>query len=196
MQDTQLDELARHSDDEYFAKAEPNMDKLVRPLIGDCDFTAVVDLVDGHVIPNGPIRTGVPAVHAKPPRSGRTVIGFVGQAHPLKGFGRLVDATLDLVKDAAVSPRPARGPADPWQPDRRRRPPAPLRSHSAGRRGPQGGAARQVPADQPSRCSPEEIDMVVVPSMWPETYCLTADEAILDERGPYSNGPVICACCR
>jgi glycosyltransferase involved in cell wall biosynthesis len=24
-----------------------------------------------------------------------------------------------------------------------------------------------------------EIDIVVVPSMWPETYCLTADEAIL-----------------
>jgi SAM-dependent methyltransferase len=58
MRDPQLEKLARYSGDpwgpknEYFARAEAHMDnlwaKLVWPFIGDCDFTAVVDLAAGH----------------------------------------------------------------------------------------------------------------------------------------------------
>jgi glycosyltransferase involved in cell wall biosynthesis len=130
------------------------------------------------VIPNGPIRAAAPAAHAKPPRSGRTVFGFIGQVHPLKGVDQLLDAMLDLVKDGAVSPRRVElqihgNPID-----------AAYHQH-LDRRMAQAAEA-QLKATLRGKYSPtnleqvfSEIDIVVVPSMWPETYCLTADEAIL-----------------
>jgi glycosyltransferase involved in cell wall biosynthesis len=131
------------------------------------------------VIQNGPIGPAKrPPEKPEGSRPGRTVVGFIGQVHPLKGVEQMLEAMLQLVTDNSVSARRVEvqvhgNPVDAAYQQK-------LEGWVA------KTAEKSLTTSLRGKYSPTnlekvfaELDVVVVPSMWPETYCLTADEAIL-----------------
>lgn len=129
------------------------------------------------VISNGPIAAAAAARRAVPLRkSGRCVVGFVGQVHPTKGVEQLITAMTQLVADGTVDAKRLElqifgNPID--EAYRKTLEAAVSVANEASVKTTLQG--KYSPTDLQALFS--EIDVVVVPSMWPESYCLTADEA-------------------
>jgi len=134
------------------------------------------------VISNGPLRPREQAVRKRKFGStDRCVIGFIGQVHPVKGVDLLLDAVSELVADGTVEARRIEvqifgNLIDPAYREK-------LEARVAHTNG-QSLKTTLRGVYSPTNLSSvfSDVDIVVVPSMWPESYCLTADEAILAEK--------------
>jgi glycosyltransferase involved in cell wall biosynthesis len=133
------------------------------------------------VVPNGPVAnpaTRVARVGLGPEE--RCVVGFIGQVHEAKGAAQLVTALSRLIEERTVSARNVELRIYGNSVD------APHSQQLAALAANSGTRASQLKL---TLCGPyapgnlkalfTEIDVVVVPSLWPESYCLTADEAVL-----------------
>jgi glycosyltransferase involved in cell wall biosynthesis len=113
-------------------------------------------------------------------------VGFIGQIHPAKGVDLLLDAIVDLINTRNVDPDMIElqlhgnvlepGYAAALQLRIAQINDLGLKTHLKGVYSPSSTGSLL--------CG---LDVVVIPSLWPESYCLTADEAIL------SGARVICA---
>ena len=132
------------------------------------------------VIQNGPVMSDDLARARAHPNgnTGRCVVGFIGQVHPAKGVDMFLDGMLDLVREKVIDPERVEvqvfgNIVDPEHGEK-------LKEfvEIAGYSGLTTGI-RGVYA--PGNLAPvfSELDVVVIPSLWPESYCLSVDEAIL-----------------
>lgn len=126
-------------------------------------------------IPNGPFRT---AVSQESVDTNVLNIAYIGQVHQTKGVHLLLAALESLVE---INPEYAkRVSITIWgsivQPEYRKKIEAQLaRLHALEVRSKLGG----VYSSSNLKNILHDANVVVVPSLWPESYCITADEAVM-----------------
>ncbi|NTV94305.1 MAG: glycosyltransferase family 4 protein [Thiobacillus sp.] len=139
------------------------------------------------VIENGPLKRDDPRGGARNAnKKRRLVIGFIGQVHAVKGVDLLLGAVDDLMRETggyahSIEVHIFGNLVDLGYREVLERRVAQVNSTSLKvvLRGPYSATdLERVFSD---------IDLVVIPSIWPETYCLTVDEAV------HAKKTVVCA---
>lgn len=163
--------------------------KCFNEVIAVSDFTmrtinSVFPEVKIRVVSNGPFKSEIKEIKDRPAiAKNRVTISYIGQIHKTKGVEELIAAVEDInnSKEASIELKIWGSFTENKYKDYIEKK---IEKISTQRRRP------EIMGEYHPDAIPEilkQSDIVVVPSLWPESYCLTADEAI------YSGAVLVCS---